>query len=128
MRPTPRARRLVVAVGALSCVGAVAAGGELSLAAHLAIGVVGSTVVVAGLVRRSGETSPPVGRRGLPWLALAAVVGAWELVTLADEDLPTASDLADPLLAEPLLRGAGTVGWLIVGAWLLSRPHGERRT
>jgi hypothetical protein len=41
---------------------------------------------------------------------------------LADDDLPTLSDLADPALASPALRGAATLCWLAAGAWLLTRP------
>lgn len=108
---------------ALACAAAVMAWGELSVGAFLAIGTAGTAVVVAALVRQSGETAPPVGRRGLPWLALAIAAVSWEFVTLADDGLPTASDLADPFLAEPLLRGAATVCWLAVGAWLLDRPR-----
>jgi len=108
---------------ALSCVAAVLAWGELSVGAFLAIGTAGTAVVVAALIRHSGETAAPVGRRGLPWLALATAAVSWEVVTLAADELPTASDLADPFLAEPLLRGAATVCWLAVGAWLLDRPR-----
>ena len=108
---------------ALSCAAAVTAWGELSAGALLAIGTAGTAFVVAALVRQSGQTAPPVGRRGLPWLALATAAVSWELVTLADDELPAASDLADPFLAEPLLRGAATVCWLAVGAWLLDRPR-----
>jgi len=97
--------------------------GELSAGALLVIATVGTIVVVVGLVRRSGESAPPVGRRGLPWLALASAAVSWEVVTLADDTLPAASDLADPFLAHPLLRGAATVCWLCVGAWLIGRPH-----
>ena len=123
MRSSPFARRLTFAAMGLSCVAAVMAWGELSVGAFLAIGTAGTAVVLAALVRQSGETAPPVGRRGLPWLALATAAVSWELVTLADDELPTASDLADPFLAEPLLRGAATVCWLAVGAWLLDRPR-----
>lgn len=108
---------------ALSCVAAVMVWGELSVEALVVIGTAGTAVVVVALVRQSGRTAPPVGRRGLPWLALVTAAVSWELVTLADDQLPTASDLADPFLAEPLLRGAATVCWLAVGAWLLDRPR-----
>ena len=108
---------------AISCVAAVAVGGELSLGAFLAVGTAGAIVVGLGVVRRSGEAAPPVGRGGLPWLCWLAAAASWELVTLADDDLPTASDLADPLLAHPVLRGAATVCWLAAGAWLLARPR-----
>jgi hypothetical protein len=123
VRSSPLARRLTLATLALSCVAAVTAWGELSVGALLATGTAGTVVVVLGSVRRSGETAPPVGRAGLPWLALATAVVSWELVTLADDELPTASDLADPLLADPLVRGTATVCWLAVGAWLLDRPR-----
>lgn len=108
---------------ALFCIAAVMVWGELSLGALLAIGTAGTIVVVLGLVRRTGEAALPVGRRGLPWPALATAAVSWELVTLAHDELPTASDLADPFLADPLLRGAATVCWLAVGAWLLDRPR-----
>ncbi|MCZ2860733.1 hypothetical protein [Blastococcus sp. VKM Ac-2987] len=107
----------------LLCAAAVMAWGELSVGALLAIGTAGTAVVVVALVRQSGGTVPPVGRRALPWLALAVAAVSWELVTLADDELPTASDLADPFLAQPLLRGGATVCWLAVGAWLLDRPR-----
>ncbi|MCZ2826144.1 MULTISPECIES: hypothetical protein [unclassified Modestobacter] len=123
MRSSPFARRLTFAAAALPCVAAVMIWGELSVEALVVIGTAGTAVVVVALVRQSGETAPPVGRRGLPWLALVTAAVSWELVTLADDELPTASDLADPLLAEPLLRGAATVCWLAVGAWLLDHPR-----
>ncbi len=108
---------------AVPCVAAVAVAGELSLGALLGVGAAGGVVVVLGLVRRSGEAAAPVGRRGLPWLAWGAAVVSWELATLAAADVPTVSDLADPLLAHPVLRGAATVCWLAGGAWLLARPR-----
>lgn len=115
-------RAATVAAGALSCVAAVMVWGELSLGALLAVGAAGTVVVVLGLVRRSGEAARPVGVRGLPWLGWTAAAVSWELVTLADDDLPTVSDLADPALAHPAVRGAATLCWLAAGAWLLARP------
>jgi hypothetical protein len=107
---------------ALPCVAAVAIGGELSLAALLAVGTAGAVVAGTGLVRRSGEAARPVGRRGLPWLGWLTAAVSWELVSLAADGMPTASDLADPVLAHPVLRGAATVCWLALGVWLLTRP------
>jgi hypothetical protein len=101
----------------------VAIWGELSLGALLAIGTAGGLVAGLALVRRSGEAAPPVGRRGLPWLVWLVAAVSWELVSLADDDLPTVSDLADPVLAQPVLRGAATLGWLALGTWLLARPR-----
>jgi hypothetical protein len=79
-------------------------------------------VAVVGLARRAGEAALPVGRRGLPWLGWLAAGVAWELLALLDDDVPTLSDLADPVLAHPPVRAAATVAWLIAGAWLLARP------
>ncbi len=123
MTSSPSRHRLTSAVVAVPCVAAVVVWGELSLGALLAVGATGALIVGLGLARRSGEAAAPVGRRGLPWLGWLAAAVSWELVTLADDDLPTVSDLADPLLAHPVLRGAATVCWLAAGAWLLARPR-----
>ncbi len=69
------------------CVAVVAIHGELSTAALLAVAVTGVALASVGLVRRAGEAAPPVGRRGLPWLAWLAAAGSWELLTLAANGL-----------------------------------------
>jgi len=117
-----RACRLPRLVAAAACVAAVVSFGELSVGALLAVGGAGVLVAVVGLAGRSGEAAPPVGRRGRPWLGWLAVAVTWEVVTLLDDDLPTVSDLADPLLAHPPVRGAATAAWLLAGAWLVARP------
>lgn len=122
MGSSRRPRRLALLL-AVPCAAAVAVAGELSTGALLAVGAAGVLVAAVGLARRAGDAAPPVGRRGLPWLVWLAAAAAWEGVTLADDDLPTLSDLADPVLAHPPLRAAATVGWLLAGAWLVSRPH-----
>jgi hypothetical protein len=108
---------------AVPCVAAVSFYGELSTGALLAVGGAGALLAVVGLAGRAGEGAPPVGRRGLPWLGWLAAAMAWEFVTLLDDGLPTLSDMADPVLASPPVRGAATVGWLVVGAWLIARPR-----
>jgi hypothetical protein len=125
MRSSLPARRLTCAAAAVAAVAAVVAWGELSPGALLAVGGTGAVVVGLGLARRSGEAAPPVGRAGLPWLGWLAAAATWELWTLADDDVPTISDLADPLLADPALRGLATLCWLAAGAWLLARPSGR---
>jgi hypothetical protein len=110
-----------LAVG-LPCVAAVVVFGELSTGALLAVGGTGVLVAVVGLARRAGEAALPVGRRCLPWLGWLAAGVAWELLALLDDDVPTVSDLADPVLAHPPVRAAATLAWLIAGAWLLARP------
>jgi hypothetical protein len=121
-------RGVTVAAGAISCVAAVVVWGELSLGALLAVGTAGTIVVVLGLVRRSGEAARPVGCRGLPWLVWATAAVSWELFALARDELPTVSDLADPLLVHPALRGAATLCWLAAGMWLLARPSSRPAT
>ena len=116
-------RRLTTAALVAGCVTSVVVWGELSGGALLGVGLTGLVVVGMGLARRSGQGASPVGRRGLPWLGWLVAGLAWELVTLADEDLPTLSDLADPLLGRPAVRGAVTLCWLAAGAWLLARPR-----
>ena len=128
MRSFPLAPRLTAAAVAVPCVATVVVWGELSLGALLAVVTAGVIVVGLGLARRAGEAAPPVGRRGVPWLGWLTAAVAWELVTLADDGVPTVSDLADPLLAHPVLRGAAALAWLAAGAWLLARPGRRRPT
>jgi hypothetical protein len=97
--------------------------GPLSVGALAVVATTGVAVAVVGVRRRAGRASPPVGRRGRAWVAWATAACAWEVVTLLDDDLPTVSDLADPPLAHPLLRGAVTVCWLWVGWWLITLPR-----
>jgi hypothetical protein len=112
---------------ALVCAGTVAVSGELSPGALLAVVAAGIVVSAVSLSRRAGKAAPPVGRRGRPWAALLSAAVAWELGTLAHEGLPTLSDLADPALAHPALRGTATACWLAAGAWLAARPGRPRR-
>jgi hypothetical protein len=119
-------RRLTCATAAAACAATVAVAGELSAGALLAVTAAGLVVAGVGLARRAGAAAPPVGRRGAPWLVWLVAAAAWELATLADDDRPTLSDLADPVLAHPAARAAATLGWLAAGAWLVARP-GRRR-
>jgi hypothetical protein len=93
----------------------------------VAVAATGLLVAGAGILRRAGEAAAPVGRGALPWLAWLAALAAWEALALAGQDIPTVSDLADPVLAHPLVRAAATAGWLAVGAWLIGRPRHARR-
>ena len=104
---------------------AVAVSGELSPAALLAVAAAGGVVTAVALVRRAGAGSPEVGRPLRVPVVLVAAAAAVELVALARDDLPTLSDLLDPVLAHPVARAAATAGWLATGAWLATRPNGE---
>lgn len=122
MVSSPPIRRFAFLVPALGCVAAVVSFGELSIGALVAVAGTGVLVTLVGLTGRAGAAAPPVGRRALPWAAWVGAAVTWELVALLVGDVPTASDLADPVLAHPPVRGAATVGWLVAGAWLLARP------
>jgi hypothetical protein len=117
-----RIRRFAFLVPALACVASVVAFGELSIGALVAVAGTGVLVTLVGLRGRAGAAAPRVGRRALPWAAWLGAAVSWELVALFEGDVPTVSDLADPVLAHPPARGAATVGWLVAGAWLLARP------
>ena len=121
-----RGLRLLTWTAAAACAAVVAVAGELSAGALLAVAAAGVVVTAAALARRAGAGAAPVGRRGLVWLAWLAAAVVWELVSLADDALPTLSDLADPVLAPPVLRGGATLAWLAAGAWLVSRPGARR--
>ena len=127
MLSSPWARWLAPLALGVPCVAAVVVYGELSTPALVAVGTTGALLAAVALGRRAGQAAQPVGSRGLPWLIWLAAATAWELLTLVNEDLPTLSDLVDPVLAHPALRGAATVGWLAGGAWLLARPRHRDR-
>lgn len=121
--PSSRARlRLATVALGLPCVIGVVVFGELSVGALLVVAATGVLLAAAGLGARAGETAPRVGCDGLPWLAWALAAAAFEMLTLAHEDLPTLSDLLDVVLASPVVRGAAAVVWLLAGGWLLTRP------
>jgi hypothetical protein len=124
--PSSRTRtRLTGALAAAGAVGvalAVGLGGELSPAAHVAVLTAGAVVLAAGLVRRAGAGTRPVRSGPPPWLGLLVLLLAWEAVALAAADLPTVSDLLDPVLAPFAARTAATLGWLAAGARLVTRP------
>jgi hypothetical protein len=96
--------------------------GELSPGAHLAVLTAGAVVVGVGLARRTGAGSPPAGRTARLWLVCLGLALAGEAVALADEELPTVSDLLDPVLAPWPVRAAATLAWLVAGARLVTTP------
>lgn len=119
------AAALALGAAAAACATAVAWFGELSPGAMAAVTSTGTLVAVSGMARRAGAGSPAVRRPRFAWLLLAAAVAAYEAVALLSGDVPSLSDLADPLLAVPAVRGAATILWLAAGAWLAARPTGR---
>jgi Family of unknown function (DUF6186) len=107
---------------ALGCAAAVAAYGELHAGSLVAVATTGTLIAGVGLSRRTGAGSPSDGRLPRAWLLLGAVLAVVEVVALLDDDVPTVSDLADPVLAVPVIRAAATLGWCAGGAWLVARP------
>lgn len=126
MRSFRGAARLAAATFGAACACTVGVFGELSLGALLTTSAAGLVVAGAGLARRTGAAAAPVGPSGLPWLAWLTALGAWESYALASDDVPTLSDLLDPVLADPVVRSVATAGWLALGAWLLTRPRHEQ--
>ncbi|MCV2487762.1 hypothetical protein OF117_00175 [Geodermatophilus sp. YIM 151500] len=118
-----RTHRLTLAAVGVPCVAAVVAFGPLTAGALVAVVAAGAVVAALALAGSAGSGAAPVGRRGLPWLVWGAAALAWELTALATDGLPTLSDLLDPVLARPAVRGAATAGWLAAGGWLLARPR-----
>lgn len=115
-------RRSAWSTLALLCIVVVAVYGELSVQSLVTVAATGTVLVVVGLACRAGEGADPVGRRGLAWSVWLVTALVWEGSTWRDDRLSTLSDLMDPVLAHPVLRGAATACWLAVGAWLLARP------
>jgi Family of unknown function (DUF6186) len=107
---------------ALGCAAAVAAYGELHAGSLVAVGTTGTLVAGVALIRRTGAGSPSRGRPSSVWLLLGAVLAVVGVVALFGDSVPTVSDLADPVLAVPVIRAAATLVWCAVGAWLVARP------
>ncbi|MDR7273392.1 hypothetical protein [Catenuloplanes atrovinosus] len=103
-------------------------GGQLpsfSTAANLYSLSVGGTLMWFGLSQRVPRRPVPgrPGRGTVWWLAPAVVFVAFEgstFLTGSTESYPTLSRLADPLLADPVVRAAGYFGWLCA-FWALAR-------
>ena len=113
---------LAWAVAAIPVAATVATYGELTIQAFVAVLVSGGVLTAAALRRRAGSAAPAVPG-AVVWLVWLVAVGLWELYTfLHQQRLPTLSDLTDPILAHPLVRGAATVAWFSAGIWLLRRP------
>jgi hypothetical protein len=106
---------------ALGCAAAVTAFGELHAGSLVAVTTTGMVIGGVGLIRRTGAGSTGGGRLPSAWL-LGAVLAVFEVVALLDDGVPTVSDLADPALAVPAVRGAATLLWCAVGVWLAVRP------
>jgi hypothetical protein len=95
-------------------------------------------LAVAAVARWPAHPHPrpvPAGTHPfLPWLALAAVVVAWELANYlfhgARAAHPTLSSMADAVDRQYLLKALMFFGWLCFGAWVvhLGRPKAAPRT
>jgi hypothetical protein len=117
-----RGRVLAWTITVIPVTATVATYGELTVQAFVAVLLAGGALMAAALRRRAGSGSPAVPG-GRVWLVWLVALGVWEFYTLLHEArLPTLSDLMDPVLARPVVRGAATVVWFAAGIWLLRRP------
>lgn len=111
----------------IAVVATVVTFGQLTLQAFLAVLAAGLVISAVGLARRAGSGVPPVGPAGRVWLGWLVTGTLWEALMFArNSRFPTLSDLLDPALAHPAVRGLATVGWLALGRWLITRPAGPR--
>lgn len=115
----PRAwDRPAVTVPVLACLSLV--GGQLpsfSTQANLWTLGTGGALIWLGLGNRVPRRPAPrrLGRGAVWWVLPAAVFGVFEAATFvvsAGSEFPTFSRLADPLLADELVRSAAWFGWL----------------
>lgn len=92
------------------------------MGALVVVTATGFILACAAVLAESGSAASPVGRAGTPWLALLLTAAVLEALTLASDRLPALSDLLDVVLRPPAARGAAAVVWLLLGAWLVTRP------
>lgn len=122
--PSDGLRTVAWTLAAIPVAATVARFGELSIEAFVAVMVAGVAVMSVGLWRRSGSAAQFVGPGGFLWLGWVTAVSAWELAMFLDDTrFPTLSDLMDPVLAHPVVRGTATVAWFAAGVWLVRRPR-----
>ncbi|MGH8995647.1 MAG: hypothetical protein ACRDYB_06405 [Acidimicrobiales bacterium] len=120
---------VVFVAGSVALAAAVAESGPFTTAADLftALGLAYLAIEAGTSVTRPvTATGPPVaaGARWWPWLALAAVVVAFELVSYLLSprvDHPTLSSLYDSATTWPALRGGAFFGWMMGGLALSRR-------
>jgi hypothetical protein len=95
----------------------------------LAIVVMAVAVVVCWPLHTTKSPDPAGGRRYLPWVALAVVFAAWELVNYAVHGSraahPTFSSITDAIDRFYLLKAALFLGWLGFG-WMILRRGAAR--
>jgi len=87
-------------------------------------------LLAGGLAANLGATMIPVDVRPLRlphpelWIALAAAVGLWELVSFVQQprsEHPTLSSLTNTLFTSHPARTLGLLLWFALGAWLARR-------
>jgi hypothetical protein len=128
-RRTRRDGRVVLwTVAAVATAAVVGRYGELTRPALAAVLAAGVGVGAVGLARRAGSAAPAVGRAAAAaWLAWLVVLVAWESYTrFVDRDVPTLSDLLDPVFAHRAVRAGATLLWFAAGVWLVNRPSNRR--
>ncbi|MHA7985837.1 hypothetical protein ACX9R5_08520 [Rathayibacter sp. CAU 1779] len=131
--PLPRVSLVVqLVLGALAVV-VIAFTPQWGLLDVIIVAVVGATAVIVAWRDDDATGAPalrrPVRRAAVLWASVAVFLCLWELASFflampspqAEFDHPPLSDLIDPVVANPLGRGACAALWLLAGAAFLRR-------
>ncbi|MGN6126426.1 MAG: hypothetical protein ACTHON_07660 [Humibacter sp.] len=139
--PLPRVRLAVQLTLGIIAVAVIAFAPQFGLADLITVAVVGATALIVAwrddpptAVGPTSEREDVVLRRALRrsamlWAAAGVFLCLWELASFflampsasAEFDHPPLSDLIDPIVANPIGRGACAALWLLAGAALLRR-------
>lgn len=132
-RPAVRAptSRWAVAVPAVLVGAVLALAPRHGPVAGAAVAAAGAAAIAYAWPDRTGSPTwdPSTTRTALVWAAAWVAGCLWELAmfllggTRSDgrDAFPAASDLLDPLLANPVIKAVFVAGWLAAGVGLLSR-------
>ncbi|WP_460570249.1 hypothetical protein [Humibacter soli] len=139
--PLPRVRLAVQVTLGIIAVAVIAFAPQFGLADLITVAVIGATALIVAwrddpptALGPKTEREDVVLRRALRrsavlWAAAGVFLCLWELASFflampspsAEFDHPPLSDIVDPIVANPIGRGACAALWLLAGAALLRR-------
>jgi hypothetical protein len=126
----PRAVRTTVVVVASAVYAWVAAGQRpFTLAEEVMVAIPAAAVLMVAVIRPSWSRSDAARGSTGPWIVLAGVALAWELIAFFSSprhDHPTMSTIADEIMSVHAGRAVVFFLWLALGWSLVTRPHPDR--